>query len=194
MVAIGSPFGFENSATAGIVSATARSLPSDNYVPFIQTDVAVNPGNSGGPLFNMRGEVVGINSQIFSHTGSYMGLSFAIPIDVARNVEDQLDQDRPRRARPHRCHHPGRECAARRVLRAGPAARRAGELRRAGGPAEKAGIKPGDVILGVNGQTIDHYGELSGAIANMKPGQRCALAVWRDGKPQNVEREDRPAQ
>ncbi len=90
VLAIGSPFGFENSATAGIISATSRSLPSDNYVPFIQTDVAVNPGNSGGPLFNMSGEVIGINSQIFSRTGGYMGVSFAIPIDVARNVEDQL--------------------------------------------------------------------------------------------------------
>ena len=90
MLAIGSPFGFENSVTAGIVSATARSLPGDNYVPFIQTDVAVNPGNSGGPLFNLAGEVVGINSQIYSRTGGYMGLSFAIPIDVASNVADQL--------------------------------------------------------------------------------------------------------
>ncbi|MGH8322763.1 MAG: trypsin-like peptidase domain-containing protein, partial [Steroidobacteraceae bacterium] len=90
VLAIGSPFGFENSATAGIISATSRSLPSDNYVPFIQTDVAVNPGNSGGPLFNLSGEVIGINSQIFSRTGGYMGVSFAIPIDVARNVEDQL--------------------------------------------------------------------------------------------------------
>ena len=90
VLAIGSPFGFENSATAGIISATSRSLPSDNYVPFIQTDVAVNPGNSGGPLFNLAGEVIGINSQIFSRTGGYMGVSFAIPIDVARNVEDQL--------------------------------------------------------------------------------------------------------
>ncbi|HEV3285862.1 MAG TPA: trypsin-like peptidase domain-containing protein, partial [Steroidobacteraceae bacterium] len=90
VLAIGSPFGFENSATAGIISATARSVPGENYVPFIQTDVAVNPGNSGGPLFNMSGEVIGINSQIFSRTGGFMGVSFAIPIDVARNVEEQL--------------------------------------------------------------------------------------------------------
>ena len=90
VLAIGSPFGFENSATAGIISATSRSVPGENYVPFIQTDVAVNPGNSGGPLFNMAGEVIGINSQIFSRTGGFMGVSFAIPIDVARNVEEQL--------------------------------------------------------------------------------------------------------
>src|SRR6188768_1943622 len=90
VIAIGSPFGFENSATSGIVSAKSRTLPGGSYVPFIQTDVAVNPGNSGGPLFNMKGEVVGINSQIYSHTGGYQGLSFAIPIDVALNVKDQL--------------------------------------------------------------------------------------------------------
>ena len=92
VVAIGSPFGFENSVTSGIVSAKSRTLPGDSYVPFIQTDVAVNPGNSGGPLFNMKGEVVGINSQIYTHTGGYQGLSFAIPIDVALHVKDQLLQ------------------------------------------------------------------------------------------------------
>ncbi len=90
VVAIGSPFGFENTVTAGIVSAKGRSLPQENYVPFIQTDVAVNPGNSGGPLFNLRGEVVGINSQIYSRTGGFMGLSFAIPIDVANEIAQQL--------------------------------------------------------------------------------------------------------
>src|SRR5216117_237252 len=93
VLAIGSPFGFENSATAGIISATSRSVPGENnYVPFIQTDVAVNPGNSGGPLFNMAGEVIGINSQIFSRTGGYMGLSFAVPIDVAMKVKNDLQK------------------------------------------------------------------------------------------------------
>ena len=94
VVAIGSPFGFENSVTAGIVSATSRAMPGGNYAPFIQTDVAVNPGNSGGPLFNLNGEVVGINSQIYSRTGGYMGLSFAIPIDVASNVQGPAHHDR----------------------------------------------------------------------------------------------------
>ena len=94
MLAIGSPFGFENTVTAGIVSAKGRSLPQENFVPFIQTDVAINPGNSGGPLFNMRGEVVGINSQIYSRTGGFMGLSFAIPIDVAIDVQKQLQATR----------------------------------------------------------------------------------------------------
>src|SRR5580692_5897266 len=186
VLAIGSPFGFENSATAGIISATSRSLPSDNYVPFIQTDVAVNPGNSGGPLFNMSGEVIGINSQIFSRTGGYMGVSFAIPIDVARNVEDQLIKtghvvrgrigvtiqdvnaqlaesfglDRPRGALVSSVEKDG--------------------------PASKAGLIPGDVILGVNGHPIERYGELSGSIAAMKPGSDASLQVWRGGKQQLV--------
>jgi len=186
VLAIGSPFGFENSATAGIISATSRSLPSDNYVPFIQTDVAVNPGNSGGPLFNMSGEVIGINSQIFSRTGGYMGVSFAIPIDVARNVEDQLIKsghvvrgrigvtiqdvnaqlaesfglDRPRGALVSSVEKDG--------------------------PAAKAGLQPGDVILSVNGHSIERYGELSGSIAAMKPGTDATLQVWRGGKQQPV--------
>ncbi len=186
VLAIGSPFGFENSATAGIISATSRSLPSDNYVPFIQTDVAVNPGNSGGPLFNLSGEVIGINSQIFSRTGGYMGVSFAIPIDVARNVEDQLVKtghvvrgrigvtiqdvnaqlaesfglDRPRGALVSSVEKDG--------------------------PASKAGLTPGDVILGVNGHPIERYGELSGSIAAMKPGSDASLQVWRQGKQQQV--------
>ena len=186
VLAIGSPFGFENSATAGIISATSRSLPSDNYVPFIQTDVAVNPGNSGGPLFNLSGEVIGINSQIFSRTGGYMGVSFAIPIDVARNVEDQLVKtghvvrgrigvtiqdvnaqlaesfglDRPRGALVSSVEKDG--------------------------PASKAGLMPGDVILAVNGHAIERYGELSGSIAAMKPGADASLQVWRGGKQQNV--------
>jgi serine protease Do len=186
VLAIGSPFGFENSATAGIISATSRSLPSDNYVPFIQTDVAVNPGNSGGPLFNLSGEVIGINSQIFSRTGGYMGVSFAIPIDVARNVEDQLVKtghvvrgrigvtiqdvnaqlaesfglDRPRGALVSSVEKDG--------------------------PASKSGLMPGDVILAVNGKPIERYGELSGSIAAMKPGADASLQVWRGGKQQNV--------
>ncbi|MGH8209096.1 MAG: DegQ family serine endoprotease [Steroidobacteraceae bacterium] len=186
VLAIGSPFGFENSATAGIISATSRSLPSDNYVPFIQTDVAVNPGNSGGPLFNLSGEVIGINSQIFSRTGGYMGVSFAIPIDVARNVEDQLIKtghvvrgrigvtiqdvnaqlaesfglDRPRGALVSSVEKDG--------------------------PASKAGLQPGDVILGVNSHPIERYGELSGSIAAMKPGSDATLQVWRGGKQQTV--------
>jgi serine protease Do len=187
VVAIGSPFNFDNTATAGIVSATARSLPNDNsVVPFIQTDVAVNPGNSGGPLFNTRGEVVGINSQIFSQTGSYMGLSFAIPIDIAVNVENQLIKTG----------HVVRGRIGVQIQDVNAAFAESFGLGRPrgalvsvvepGGPAEKAGIKPGDVILGVNGQTIDHYGELSLLISNMHPGSDAKLSVWRDRKPQDV--------
>jgi serine protease Do len=186
VLAIGSPFGFENSVTAGIISATSRSLPSDNYVPFIQTDVAVNPGNSGGPLFNMEGEVIGINSQIFSRTGGFMGLSFAIPIDVARNVEEQLIKT----GRVVR----GRIGVTIQDLNA-QLAESFGLDRPRGalvssvekdGPAAHAGIQPGDVILGVSGHAIEHYGELSGAIAAMKPGSDTTLSVWRNGRQQIV--------
>ena len=187
VVAIGSPFNFDNTATAGIVSATARSLPSDtSYVPFIQTDVAVNPGNSGGPLFNTRGEVVGINSQIFSQTGSYMGLSFAIPIDIAVNVENQII----------RTGHVVRGRIGVQIQDVNAAFAESFGLGRPrgalvssvepGGPAERAGIKAGDVILGVNGQSIDHYGELSLLISNMHPGSDARVSVWRGGKAQDI--------
>jgi serine protease Do len=187
VIAIGSPFGFENSATAGIISATARSLPNDsNYVPFIQTDVAVNPGNSGGPLFNLAGEVIGINSQIFSRTGGYMGVSFAIPIDVARSIEEQL----VRTGHVVR----GRIGVTIQDVNA-PLAESFGLDRPRGAlvssvekdsPAAQAGLAPGDVILTVNGRSIEHYGELSGSIAAMKPGSETTLQVWRGGAQQGV--------
>jgi serine protease Do len=186
VVAIGSPFNFDNTATAGIVSATARALPNDNYVPFIQTDVAVNPGNSGGPLFNTRGEVVGINSQIFSQTGSYMGLSFAIPIDIAVNVENQIIKTG----------HVVRGRIGVSIVDVNAAFAESFGLGRPrgalvqivepGGPAEKAGIKPGDIILAVNGQNIEHYGELSLLISNMHPGTDVHVSVWRERKAQDM--------
>jgi serine protease Do len=184
VLAIGSPFGFENSATAGIISATSRSLPSDNYVPFIQTDVAVNPGNSGGPLFNMAGEVIGINSQIFSRTGGYMGVSFAIPIDVARNVEDQLV--RTGKVVRGRIGVTIQDVNAQLAESFGldrPRGALVSSVEKEG-PAAKAGLQPGDVILAVNGKAIERYGELSGAIAAMKPGSDVSLDVWRGGKKQ----------
>lgn len=186
VLAIGSPFGFENSATAGIVSATSRALPSDNYVPFIQTDVAVNPGNSGGPLFNMRGEVVGINSQIFSRTGGYMGLSFAIPIDVAINVQKQLiETGRVVRGRIGVTIQDVNAQLAESFGLDRPRGALVASVDR-DGPAAKAGIQPGDVILSVNGKPIERFGELSGEIARMKPGSEAQLKVWRDGRERNI--------
>jgi serine protease Do len=187
VLAIGSPFGFDNSATAGIVSATARSLPSDsNYVPFIQTDVAVNPGNSGGPLFNLAGEVIGINSQIFSRTGGYMGVSFAIPIDVARNVEDQLVKTgKVVRGRIGVTIQDVNAQLAESFGLDRPHGALVSSVEK-DGPAAKAGLQPGDVILAVNSKSIERYGELSAQIAGMKPGADATLDVWRGGKKQAI--------
>ena len=186
VAAIGSPFGLENTITSGIVSAKARALPDENYVPFIQTDVAVNPGNSGGPLFNMRGEVVGINSQIFSRTGGYMGLSFAIPIDVAMNIKDQLVQN-------------GKVTRGRigvQIQEVNQALAKSFGLSKTqgalvsvvepGSPADKAGLKSGDVVLGVNGKEIDQLSDLTTAIAGIKPGTSARLQVWRNGRRQDI--------
>jgi serine protease Do len=186
VLAIGSPFGFENSATAGIISATARSVPGESYVPFIQTDVAVNPGNSGGPLFNMAGEVIGINSQIFTRTGSFMGVSFAIPIDVARNVEEQLI----------RTGHVVRGRIGVTIQDVNAQLAESFGLDRPRGalvafvekdsPAARAGVAAGDVILGVGAHPVEHYGELSTEIAGMKPGADATLLVWRGGRQQSI--------
>jgi serine protease Do len=186
VLAIGSPFGFENSATAGIVSAIGRSLPSENYVPFIQTDVAVNPGNSGGPLFDLQGEVVGINSQIFSRTGGFMGVSFAIPIDVAENVERQLIE----------VGHVVRGKIGVTIQQVtADLADSFGLSRPRGalvssveskGPAAQAGIQPGDVVLAVDGHPIDEFGELSSRISAMRPGTLATLTLWRDRQDRTV--------
>jgi serine protease Do len=186
VLAIGSPFGLANTATAGIVSATSRSVGGGSPVPFIQTDVAVNPGNSGGPLFNLRGEVVGINSMIFSQSGGYMGISFAIPIDDAISVRDQLIKT----GKVTR----GRIGVA--VQEVDAALARSFELDRprgalvssveSGAPADKAGIKPGDVILEVNGKPVDQSAQLSNAIAAIKPGSEAKLTVWRGGKERTI--------
>src|SRR6267142_1408620 len=186
VLAIGSPFGFENSATAGIISATSRSVPGENYVPFIQTDVAVNPGNSGGPLFNMAGEVIGINSQIFSRTGGFMGVSFAIPIDVARNIGEQLIKTgRVVRGRIGVTIQDVNAQLAESFGLDRPRGALVSSVER-DGPASKAGLQPGDVILAVNGHPIERYGELSGSIAAMKPGTDAMLQVWRGGKQQAI--------
>ena len=186
VLAIGSPFGFDNSVTAGIVSAKSRALPDENFTPFIQTDVAVNPGNSGGPLFNLAGEVVGINSQIYSRTGGYMGLSFAIPIDLVVYVKDQLlATGKVRRGRigvtiqevdqqladsfgldrPHGALVSGVED---------------------GSPADKAGVVAGDVITGLEGVAIDRSSELPARVSRLKPGSTATLEVWRDRARRSV--------
>ncbi len=174
--------------TAGIVSAKARSLPGEegNYVPFIQTDVAVNPGNSGGPLFNLDGEVVGINSQIFSRSGGYMGLSFAIPIDIAVGIKDQLVGGG--RVRRGRIGIGIQEVNAQFADSFGldrPRGALVGNVE-SGGPADKAGVKPGDIILGVDGRGIERSSELPVIISAIKPGQEAQLEIWRDRKSQKI--------
>ncbi|MBM0103549.1 DegQ family serine endoprotease [Steroidobacter sp. S1-65] len=181
VIAIGSPFGFENSVTAGIVSATSRSMPGSNYAPFIQTDVAVNPGNSGGPLFNMQGEVVGINSQIYSRSGGYMGLSFAIPIDVASNVQQQLvSTGKVTRSRIGVSIQDVNAQLAESFGLDRPRGALVGMVEN-DGPGEKAGIKAGDVILKVDGAEIETSSQLPGIIASKKPGSTVNIEVWRDG-------------
>jgi serine protease Do len=176
----------ENSATAGIVSATSRAVGNESYVPFIQTDVAVNPGNSGGPLFNLEGEVVGVNSMIFSRTGGYMGLSFAIPIDVAMDVRRQLiDTGRVVRSRIGVTVQDVDAQLAQSFGLERPRGALVSSVEE-GGPAAKAGIEPGDVILAVNGRQVDRFGDLSGAISSMKPGTETTLQVWRNRKQREV--------
>jgi serine protease Do len=180
VVAIGSPFGMQNSVTAGIVSATARTLPDDRYVPFIQTDVAVNPGNSGGPLFNLDGEVVGINSQIYSQTGGYMGLSFAIPIDVANDVREQLAKTG--KVSRGRIGVSIQDVTAQLADSFGldrPRGALIGSVE-SGGPADKAGIKAGDIIVAVGGRQIERDAEVPSLISGMKPGSSAEIDVWRD--------------
>jgi serine protease Do len=182
VLAIGSPFGFDYSATAGIVSAKGRSLISEQYVPYLQTDVAINPGNSGGPLFNTRGEVVGVNSQIFSETGGYMGVSFAIPIDVAAKAARQLrDNGKVTRgwlgvvvqevdrglAQSFGMKKPEGALVARIV---------------AGGPASQAGIKVGDILLSYNGQDLAASSDLPPLVGNSDPGDKATLRLMREGK------------
>ena len=187
VLAIGSPFGFESSASAGIVSAKSRSLPDGSYVPFIQTDVAVNPGNSGGPLFNMNGEVIGINSQIYSRSGGYQGLSFAIPIEVAMNVEKQiLTNGKVQRGKIGVVIQEVNQALAESFGLNKPAGALVSSVEK-GGPAAKAGLEPGDVILGINGKTVTNTGDLPAAVAVMSPGETARLEVWRKGASRTIE-------
>lgn len=186
VLAIGSPFGFDHSVTKGIVSAKGRSLPNDTYVPFIQTDVAINPGNSGGPLFNMSGEVVGINSQIFTRSGGFMGLSFAIPIDVAMDVANQLKAG----GKVSRgwlgvvIQEVNKDLAESFGLDKPAGALVAQVLE--GGPAAKGGVQVGDVILSANGQPIVMSADLPHLVGNLKDGSKADLEVIRDGKRKHL--------
>ena len=186
VLAIGSPFGFENSVSAGVVSAKGRALPDDGFVPFIQTDVAVNPGNSGGPLFNSRGEVIGINSQIFSHTGGYQGLSFAIPIDLAIKIKDQI-------VATGKASHARLGVAIQDVNQGFSDSFKLDKPEGAlvanvdkGSPADRAGLQAGDVIRKINGQPIIASNDLSALIGQSAPGQKVAIEIWRQGKREEL--------
>jgi serine protease Do len=187
VVAIGSPFGFENTVTAGIVSAKGRSLPQENFVPFIQTDVAVNPGNSGGPLFNMRGEVVGINSQIYSRTGGFMGLSFAIPIDVANDIAQQLrTSGKVTRGKIGVVIQPITKELAESFGLPKPAGALVNSVEK-GGPAEKAGIESGDVILRFDGKVVNSSEDLPRIVGGTRPGSRVSVQLWRNKSTRDVQ-------
>ena len=182
VAAIGSPFGFANTITAGIVSAKERSLPDETFVPFIQTDVAVNPGNSGGPLLNVAGEVVGINSQIYSQTGGYMGLSFAVPIGVAMEVARQLRADgKVTRGRLGVAIQEVSAPLARSFRLDAPRGALVTDVE-PNGPAQRAGVAPGDIILGIGGEPVPDATALPRRVAQAKPGSELPLEVWRDGQ------------
>lgn len=181
VVAIGAPFGFENSVTAGIISAKSRSLPDEGYVSFIQTDVAVNPGNSGGPLFNLNGEVIGINSQIYSRTGGYQGLSFAIPIDIAMKVEQQIVQHgKVSRGRVGVMVQEVTQSLADSFGLKQPVGALVSSVEK-DSPGEKAGLQPGDVILKFNGKEVVSAADLPPQVADVKPGSSVKLEIWRKG-------------
>lgn len=187
VLAIGSPFGFENSASAGVISARARSLPGEGYIPFLQTDVAVNPGNSGGPLFNLAGEVIGINSQIYSGSGGYMGISFAIPINVAMKVQQQLiATGRVTRGRIGVAIQDVDQQLARSFGLPRPTGALVSSIEK-DGPAAGSDLKPGDVILALNGQEVTSSADLPPRVADIHPGETAKLRVWRDGKERDVE-------
>jgi serine protease Do len=186
VAAIGSPFGLENTVTAGIISAKSRSLPDETYVPFIQTDVAINPGNSGGPLFNMAGEVIGINSQIYSRTGGYMGLSFAVPIEVAMKVKTDLQKyGKVNRGRLGvTIQGVSQELADSFGLKKAQGALVSAVEPKS--PADKAGVKNGDIILAVDGRAIENSVDLPRIIGESRPGTPVHLKVWRQGETREL--------
>ncbi|MCX7155551.1 MAG: DegQ family serine endoprotease [Rhodocyclales bacterium] len=186
VVAIGSPFGFENSVTAGIVSAKGRSLAHENFVPFIQTDVAINPGNSGGPLFNMKGEVIGINSQIYSRSGGSMGLSFAIPIDLAMDVQSQLRaKGKVSRGRLG----VGIQEVSKDLAESFGLGKPQGALVASvekGAPADKAGVEVGDIILKFDGKVVTESSDLPRMVGATRPGSKVVVQLWRKGASRDL--------
>ena len=186
VVAIGSPFGFDNTVTAGIVSAKGRSLPQENFVPFIQTDVAINPGNSGGPLFNMRGEVVGINSQIYSRTGGFMGLSFAIPIDVALDIQRQLrEKGRVSRGRIGVVIQEITKDLATSFALDRPRGALVNSVEK-GSPADKAGIEASDIITKFDGKAVESSSDLPRIVGSTRPGAKVDVEVLRKGASRSL--------
>lgn len=186
VLAIGSPFGFESSATSGIVSAKGRNLPKENYIPFIQTDVAINPGNSGGPLFNLSGQVIGVNSQIYSQTGGFMGLSFAIPIDAAMRVVERLKSGTPvmRGWLGVTLQEVSSDLAAAYGLDRPAGALVADIL--PGGPAAKSDLRNGDIVLVYQGETVERSSDLPPRVGFTAPGTRAALEIMRRGRGRQV--------
>jgi serine protease Do len=186
VLAIGSPFGFDNSVTAGIVSAKSRTLPDENYVPFIQTDVAINPGNSGGPLLNLDGEVIGINSQIYSRSGGYQGLSFAIPIDVAQQIKTQLlASGKVTRGRLGISIQSLNQGLAKSFGRDSVQGALVAQVE-PDSPAARAGIQVGDVILEFNGETVEDSSSLPLMVGAAKPGSKATVKVWRGKKERTL--------
>jgi serine protease Do len=186
VVAIGSPYGFDNTVTSGIISAKSRSLPNENYTPFIQTDVPVNPGNSGGPLFNLQGEVIGINSMIYSQTGGFQGLSFAIPINEAMKVKDELVKTgHVSRGRLGVAVQGLNQTLADSFGLKQPQGALISSVDKEG-PAAKAGLQPGDVITAVNGTPVTDSSDLPTQIANLKPGTTADVTVWRDKASKDI--------
>ncbi len=182
VLAIGSPFGFESTVTAGVISATRRSLPGDGSVPFIQTDAAINPGNSGGPLINMAGEVIGINAQIFTLSGGYQGVSFAIPMDVANRVAQQIvATGKVRHAKLGIGVQEVDQLLAESFQMPRPTGALVSDVS-PGGAAERAGVLVGDVVLTANGQEIARAGDLSAIVSLAQPRDKLDLMVWRGGK------------
>ncbi len=182
VAAIGAPFGFENSVTVGVVSAKGRLLPNGSYVPFIQTDVAVNPGNSGGPLFSTRGDVVGINSQIYSQTGGYMGISFAIPIDIALDISKQLRETG--KVTRGRIGVQSQELTAELAAALGlkePRGVLVAAVQR-GGPADRGGLAPGDVVLSFDGKAVENPADLARLVGSTRPGTTVGVEAWRKDK------------